>query len=285
MSELKSTELIESLGYKTEDFKTIEEFRDKVGADWIKKANAEKDPDIQKAIIGTFSNRIEKAVMNGAKEFGISLTDDDFKDAKYTDDRVKVAINKMKDHFSNTTGDLKKQVDTKGKEFATELQSKLDRLQSDYEVMKGENEKLNASVIEKDKWAKDQVKMFQINDAKSKAKEKTNGIWKDNPSQFEKIGFEKTIEDKYDTDFDEKEGLIVFERATKKRIANPAVVNTFMTYDQVIEMELKAAGLDKKNPHGGEKKPVNPFAGQGGNNSQGGERKKIPVNPAFFNKG
>lgn len=279
---LESKDLIEALGYNPDDIKSVDDFREKVGAEWIRRSNAEKDEGIQKAIIGTYSNRVEKAVINGAKDFGITLTDDDFKDAKYTDERVKIAVNKMKETFANETGNLKKLAESKGKEFAGELQTKLDRLQSDFDVLKGENEKLSTGITEKEKWANEQIKSFKINDFKAKAEEKVRPIWKDNPSEFEIIGFKTKLNEKYDTDVDDKEGLIVFDRQTKKRIANPAVVNSFMTYDQVIEMELKAAGLDKKNPHGGEKKPINPFAGQGGN--EGGQRKKIPVSPAFYAK-
>lgn len=282
---LESKDLIEALGYSPDDFKSVDEFREKVGAEWIRRSNAEKDEGIQRAIIGTYSNRVEKAVINGAKDFGITLTDDDFKDAKYTDERVKIAVNKMKETFANETGNLKKLAESKGKEFAGEIQGKYETLEKNYNSVLELNKQLEGQVTEKEKWANEQIKSFKINDFKAKAEEKVRSVWKDNPSEFEIIGFKTKMNEKYEVDVDEKEGLIVFERATKKRIANPSVVNSFMTYDQVIEMELKTAGLDKKNPHQVQK-PVNPFAGNGNgqNNNNGSGGRKFPVNPAFYKK-
>jgi len=286
MSELKATEIIESLGYKPDDFKTPEEFREKIASDWIRRSNAEKDEGIQKAIVGTLSNRIEKAVMNSAKEFGIQLTDDDFKDAKYTDERVKIAFNKIKEFHTTETGNLKKLADSKGKEFATEIQTKYETLEKNYNSVLDQNKTLENQVKEKDIWANNEIKSFKMSDAKTTAEEKVRGVWKENASEFEVIGFKAKINDKYDTEIDEKEGLIVFDKATKKRIPNPAVVNSFFTYDQVLEMELKAAGLDKKNPHSGENKGVpNPFVHQNNNGQQNnGNTKGSKVSPNFYKK-
>jgi hypothetical protein len=282
-NKIETKDLIESLGYKPEDFKSVDEFREKISTDWIRKANAEKDEGIKAAIIGTFANRIEKVINNGASEFGIKLTDDDFREAKYSDERAKIVLGKIKSHFDTTTSELKKLADSKGKEFAGEIQTKYETLEKNYNSVLGLNKDLEKQVTEKEKAANETIKAFKISDYKTKSEEKARGFWKDNPSTFEVIGFKKTIEDKYDVEIDDKEGAIVFDKATKQRIKNPNVVNSFLSYDQVIEMELKAAGLDKKNPHGGDKKPANPFVGneQGGN---GQPPKKMLVNPAFFKK-
>ncbi len=274
-------DIIKAFGYDPEKIKTVEDLTNAVNTDFVRRDNVHNDADITGRIVGKQLGQIEKAFMSEIKEFGVDLTDEDLKDAKYTFDKIKVGLNKIKNHHISTTGELKELANKKGADAAKEWQEKYSKADERANQYEGKVKELSKMVEEKENWARNEVKSFRINDAKSKAFGRA--VFKDGLTDLEKTGFETIFNSKYEIDLDDKDQPFIYEKETKKRIDNKGVVGTFMTIDDVLKMEIEANKLNKVNTQSAAK-PVNPFAVQSGENGNTSKGKGIPVNPKFFGK-
>lgn len=72
--------------------------------------------------------------------------------------------------------------------------------------------------------------------------------WKSGITDLEKKGFDKLFNEKYSTDLDEKDTLIITDKSGKQ-IPNPKVAGTFLSVSEVLEMEGVANKVWEINPH------------------------------------
>lgn len=279
MSELKTEALIKALGYDPEKIKTEDDFKNAVSADFIRRDNAHDDPDITNKIVGKNLQQIEKAVMSHIKDLGVDVTEDNFKEAKNTYDKIKIGMGLVKTYHETSISELKSLAEKKGGEAVKEWQEKYGKAEQklkDFETM---NQTLAKQLEDAQNNGKNELKNYKINDARNKAFGKA--IFMDGITDLQKIGFDTVFNNKYVIDLDEKGDAFIFEKATNKRVSNPAVVNTFMSIEDVLKMEIELNKLGKTNPHAGNGKPVvkDPF-----NIVQPvTEKKGLPISDAFFN--
>lgn len=280
MSELKAEALIKALGYDPEKIKTEEDFKNFVNTDFIRRDNVHNDDEITNKIVGKNLQQIEKAMLSHIKDLGVEMTDEDFKEAKNTYDKIKIGMSKVKAFHETSTNELKGLAEKKGGEAAKEWQEKYAK--ADARALENETavKTLRTQLDEKEKWAKDQVKNYRIEDARKSAFGKVT--FKDGLTDLERTGFETIFNSKYVIDLDDKEQPIIYEKGTNKRIDNKAVVGTFLNVEDVLKMEIELNKLGKTNPHAGsgtvvKPDPFNPIP-------QGGAVKKgLPISDAFFN--
>src|SRR5687768_1711966 len=107
-NKLETKVVIESLGYKEEDFKNPQEFIDRVSADFVRRSNILNDDEVVNTVVGAKMKRIETALVRGAKEFGIEVKDEDFKDVKHTDQKVEIVLGKLGEFHKGEVGNFKK---------------------------------------------------------------------------------------------------------------------------------------------------------------------------------
>jgi len=72
--------------------------------------------------------------------------------------------------------------------------------------------------------------------------------WKAGITDLEKRGFNSTFNEKYSTDIDDKDNLIITDKSGKQ-IPNPKVAGAFLSVAEVLEMEGVANKVWEINPH------------------------------------
>lgn len=275
-------EFIKALGYDPEKIKTVDDFKAAVSADFVRRSEAHNDDELTGRIVGKSLKQIEKAFFSDIKDLGIELGDDDLKDAKQTYDKIKIGLSKVKEHHSSTVKGLQELAEKKGGDASKEWQEKYGKAEQRAADNEGLVKTLQQQIKEKEDWAKNQIKSFKINDAKKNAFGKVQ--FKDGLTELERVGFEHMFNSKYEIDLDDKESPFIYEKETKKRIDNKAVVGTFMGIEDVLKMEIDANKLGKSNPHAGStviKKPDNPFdPSRNGVENKGGAK----ISSTFFEK-
>lgn len=277
---MENNELFQIMGLDPEKIKTPDDFRTAVNAEFVRRSEAHNDEDITKKIMGKRMGEAQKYFIKSVADLGVELSDEDLKDAKYISDVMKIGMAKLSEHHNQTVNGLKDLASKKGAEAAKEWQEKYEKADKARGDFEGLNKSLIQQLQEKEAWAKNEVKSFRINDAKNKAF--ANAVFKDGLTDLEKTGFSTIFNSKYEIDLDDKDQPFIFEKETKKRIENKAVVGTFMGIDDVLKMEIEANKLGKVNTQD-HKKPVvnNPFPNP--NNNNNGEKKGLKISPAFSN--
>lgn len=278
MSDLKTEDLIKALGYDPEKIKTVDDFKTTVSTDFIRRDNVHDDPEITNKIVGKNLQQIEKAVVSHIKDLGVELTEDDFKEAKNTYDKIKVGMAKVKAFHELSTSELKQLAEKKGGDAAKEWQEKYGKAEQKLKDLETMNQTLAKQFEEAQNNGKNELKNYKITDAKNKAMSKA--VFKDGLTDLERTGFQTIFDNKYMIDLDEKGDAFIFEKATNKRVPNPAVVNTFMNIEDVLKMEIEVNKLGKTNPHANatvvvQKDPFNVV-------QQNGKEEGLPINPRFY---
>jgi hypothetical protein len=246
-------EALEYLGYKAEDFKTVDEFKTKFDSTFIKQSNITEDSEPVKKILGKTFGTLENEIKKVAKgfELDIDFDDESIKGKKVTD-KLKFTFEK----YNEKKGEYIKELETKASlgndEKIKEWEKKYEKTAQkakDYEAL------LNSTKSEfqqaQEKWT-NEVKNVKLNvltkDAFGKVKLKSD------ISDFEKRGYMATIAEKYKFDLDETENLVV-KNSKGERIPSAKTTGTFKTIEEILEEEAIAGKLVQLNPDGGKAKP------------------------------
>lgn len=279
MSDLKTEDLIKALGYDPEKIKTVDDFKATVGTDFIRRDNVHDDPEITNKIVGKNLQQIEKAVISHIKDLGVEVTEEHFKEAKNTYDKIKIGMGMVKTYHETSTNELKGLAEKKGGEAAKEWQEKYGKAEQKLKDLETMNQTLAKQFEEAQLNGKNELKNYKINDARAKAFGKVT--FKDGLTDLERTGFETIFNNKYVIDLDENGQEFIFEKGTNKRIPNPSVVGTFMSIEDVLKMEIEANKLGKTNPHAGNGTPLvrDPFKVV----QPDTQKKGLPISDAFFN--
>lgn len=245
-------EALEYLGYKAEDFKTVDEFKQKFDSTFIKQTNISEDSEPVKKILGKTFGTLENEIKKVAKSFDIDVDFDseDLKGKKVTD-KLKCAFDKYKEKTTSVISELESKVGLGNDEKLKEWQTKYEKTQQKAKDLEG---LLNSTKSEYEqaqmKWSSE-VKSVKLNvltkDAFSKVKLKPD------ISEFEKKGYLSTISEKYDFDLDEQENLIV-KTKSGERLKSSKVTGAFKNIDEILEEEAIAGKLYQLNTDGGKPK-------------------------------
>lgn len=246
-------EALEYLGYKAEDFKTVDEFKTKFDSTFVKQSNITEDSEPVKKILGKTFGTLENEIKKVAKgfELDIDFNDESIKDKKVTE-KLKFTFEKYNEKKSEYIKELEAKAalgnDDKVKEWEKKYEKTAQKAK-DYEAL------LNSTKSEfqqaQEKWT-NEVKNVKLNvltkDAFGKVKLKPD------ISEFEKRGYMATIAEKYKFDLDENENLVV-KNTKGERIPSAKTTGTFKTIEEILEEEAIAGKLVQLNNDGGKPKP------------------------------
>lgn len=243
-------EALEYLGYKAEDFKTVDEFKTKFDSTFIKQANINEDSEPVKKILGKTFGTLENEIKKVAKGFDLDIDFEEVKDKKVTE-KLKFVFEK----YDTKKGELIKDLETKASlgndDKIKEWEKKYEKVAQKAKDFEG---LLNTTKSEyeqaQNKWSSE-VKNVKLNvltkDAFAKVKLKSD------ISDFEKRGYMAAISEKYKFDLDETENLVV-KNSKGERIPSTKTTGTFKTIEEILEEEAISGKLIQLNTDGGKPK-------------------------------
>lgn len=238
---LESKEILKALGLP-EDLEDITKVVSKHNESYLLKSEAHEDDDVKSKTLGAALGSIDT---EAKRLFGFSS--EDIKGHK-TVEILKKGVEKFKSQITELQGASSDEiVKKKDKEIET-LKGQFEQYKGELEKVVQEKQELEANFTTK---LKDYKVKNHLRDSKSKL------AFVDKISDVSKRGFDAVIEDKYTFDLDDKDNFVVRTKDGKK-VTNPKQSGTFLSPDEVLNMELEAAGLKKlNNQKGGNELPWN----------------------------
>jgi len=236
---LEVKDIIESLGIEI-DLATakVEDFKKKIDERFITLEDAHTNPDIIKKANGNFGFEVDDTIYKSFKDLGIEKAE--LKTIPTTKEKIQFIAQKAFD----TVKELKEHAGKGNDEKVIKLQKDLEKIQGQAGQYKTELEK-TAGELEKTKSEfTSQLKGFKVNSIMKDAKGKL--AWSDQVNEITKLGFDVKLSEKYVLDLDENDNPVLMDKKGQK-IPHPKKTGTFLTIDEVLDMELDAAGLKKKN--------------------------------------
>lgn len=245
MAEFKPTEIFDVLGIKSDEIKSLEDFRVTFEKEFIRKNQVEQDKDISSKIFGKRIGSVESKVKSISKKHGVDFTADEIKD-KQVEDLIELSFSKIIDNNNKIVDDLKKESTGSKDEVAKGWEEKYTKLESKYKDTEG----LLQSTKNDFEGFKTQTATERKNDKLNIFKEQSLGKLKFKPNikEVEKAGFLSIIDSKYDLDLDEQGSLFVKDKKGE-RLKSAKVVGTFKSVEEVLEEEALKAEVIQINPN------------------------------------
>jgi len=273
---MKAEEALELMKFLNLDqAENVEEAKEKFQENWIE--SKEMSAKIGK-LTGTISNVTRKAF----EPFGVTLTEEDFKDKK-VEDVIRNASERAKTEWEKKQEEWEKRASSTGsEELVKEWEKKYKSLEKKVtEVDTARQDAINQFEQFKIKMA-DEQKSSKINHTF----EKELAAIKLDPSvnEYTIRGFKSAIGDKYQLDIEDDGAFVVKDKKTGERLKSKDKAGTFLNLSDVLLKEATEAGIIQKNPHAG--KPI-PSLVRGGIASpieSNVEKRAKGVNPRFFTK-
>lgn len=265
--ELKA--VVEMLGIDVADLDkaTIEDLKKKHDERFITLDEAHTNPDIMKKANGSFGFEVEDTIFKSFKDLGIEKSE--FKALPSTKEKIQFIAKKQADKIAELTDAAGKGNDEK----VLKLTKDLEKIQGQANQYKSELEK-TAGELETEKTNfTTKLKGFKVQNIMKDAKAKL--AWSDQANDLSKRGFDSLLSDKYVVEIADDDSVSILDKKGQK-IPHSKKTGTFLTIDEVLDLELDTAGLKKKNNLDGGKKFVMPNLG-----GEGGEGVKTrPIAPA-----
>lgn len=238
-------ELLTFLSPEILEAENLEQAKQMLTSTFIKKSEAAKDEEIRKQVSGSLLGKLDTFVNQKAKELNVEF-DEQIKSGKL-EDKLNFLTSKTSETINTYKSQIDAGIDDKFKEkLEAEYKSKVEKLQSDLQY---KSELLDKSVNELTAFKNDfQTKERNriISDAYNQAK----STLKLSPEvdELKVKGFESVFREKYVTDLDENNEVIVLDAKTQKPIANPNKMNETLGLSDVLKIEAEQYGLLQKNP-------------------------------------
>jgi hypothetical protein len=233
------------LGYDAEKVKTIDDLKGTFEKDFIRASAINEESDFIKPILGKTFGTQENELKKIAKDFGIDLEVDEYKEAKKVSDKVKV-LTKL---ISESKESIIKEQATK---LAQGNDEKVKTLETQYEKLKREKAEkealLEATANEYNQYKQNsanEMKNYKLNHVKTDVAGKVK--FNSQATDLSKKGFWATINEKYEFDFDETEKPIIRSKGGQQ-LKSDKVAGAFLTPEEVITKEAIDAGLYEVNP-------------------------------------
>jgi Skp family chaperone for outer membrane proteins len=246
---MKLEELVEFLNLG--EVTSLDEVKEKFNSKYISRGNVFSDKDISSELHGRMFGGISTSFIRTAKEFGLDIPKEDFKEKKI-EDVLKDTFAKMKDKYETEITEIKTKA-TEPEEAFKELEKKFQNVQQRTKEYKDLSESLKAELQNKDELFKSQINDFKLTTYKKDIESKVN--WVSDIDIYKKRGLETVFNEKYKLVLNEDEVIITDTKG--ERLRNPDKAGDFYSPLEVLTKEAKEAGLIKTNPTGGQvvKKP------------------------------
>lgn len=261
---LKPEDVVTALDLDLSKYDDVKSFTEGFSADWLRRSEAPKDPDVVKTVFGTVNGTIRSRAHVALQKLGIkherSVTEsmDPTEIFDLIAEKVPAAheakIKELEGAIAKG-GKGGEEVEKLKAQLAEAIKSKEDTLKL-HEAQVGKYNELEASVKTREHEAK-----------VSGEWDRAFGVqkYRQNASDLEKEGFVARMRKQFQVMFDET-GAPYAADVEGNRIPEPGKAQKFLDLPSLIAAEVVKAGLDQKNPQGG--KPV------------GGVRPTMPTMPS-----
>jgi len=271
LSEKEALEMLQFLNLN--EAESLEQAKEKFESTYVE--SKELSGKIGK-LTGTIANVTRKAF----EPFGVTLTEDDFKDKK-VEDVIRSASDRARSEFEKKQSEWEQRATSSGsEELVKEWEKKYKTLERKVtEVDTARQDAIN------------QFEQFKVKVAEEKRSTAINSTFerelaalKLDPSANELTirGFKSAIADKYQLDIEEDGAFIVKDKKSGERLKSKEKAGTFLNLSDVLLREATEAGIIQKNPQAGKALPR--VAGVITPLETTQDKKLKGVNPRFFVK-
>jgi hypothetical protein len=272
---IKPEEALEIVNFlNLNEAENLEEAKEKFQENWVNsKELSEK--------LGKINGTIAHVAKRAFEPFGVTLTEEDFKDKK-AQDVLRMASERAREAYEKQQEEWQQRADKSGsEELVKEWEKKHKSLERKLtEVDTARQEAINQFEQFKIKIA-DEQKQSKINHTF----EKELSAIKLDPSvnEFTIKGFKATIGEKYAIDLEDDGNIFVKDKNSGERLKSKEKAGSFLNLSDVLLAEATAAGIIQKNPSAGQRVPrpgqaiIPPIESQADKRIKG-------VNPRFFTK-
>ena len=204
--------------------------------------------------IGKITGSITNVARKAFEPFGVQLTEDDFKDKKI-EDVLRSASEKASESFKNKISELESRATGQGSE---ELIKDWEKKYSTIEKKLTETEKARQESINAFESFKNEVTVKEKTSKINSVFDRALSSIKPDPSvnEITMKGFRSHINEKFFIELNENDEPVVMDRKTGERIKSDKKAGTFLGLEDVLMSEAATAGILKKNPNAGNKKPI-----------------------------
>jgi hypothetical protein len=272
---MKPEEALEIVNFlNLNEAENLEEAKEKFQENWVNsKELSEK--------LGKINGTIAHVAKRAFEPFGVTLTEEDFKDKK-AQDVLRMASERAREAYEKQQEEWQQRADKSGsEELVKEWEKKYKSLEKKVtDIDSARQDAINQFDQFKLKMAEEQ-KQSKINHTF----EKELSAIKLDPSvnEFTIKGFKATIGEKYAIDLEEDGNVFVKDKNSGERLKSKEKAGSFLNLSDVLLAEATAAGIIMKNPSAGQRVPrpgqaiIPPIEAQTDKRMKG-------VNPRFFTK-
>lgn len=250
---METNDLLSYLGYKPENFKSVDEFKSKFDEEFIRKSAATNDKEFIDKTFGKIIGGAETAAKKAVKELGLDIAGEELKDKK-VDEVFKYLITKV----AATKDEKIKELEDIAKAGSTEAvkvwEDKYGKLQAKFNDV----QKLHTSTITEfadfQKKVDDEKKNWTIDSVKEKAW--AGFKWANTADDLKKEGFKSLFDKNYKILLDETNTPYIADKSGN-RIKSDKKQGEFKSYEEVLELEGIKNGVSAVAPDTG-KQPARP---------------------------
>ena len=229
--------------------------------------------------IGKLTGTIANVTRKAFEPFGVTLTEDDFKDKK-VEDVIRSASDRARAEFEKKQSEWEQRATASGSE---DLVKEWEKKYKTLERKVNEVDTARQDAIDQFEQFKTKVVEEQRNTKINHTFEKELSTLKLDPSANELTirGFKSAIADKYQLDIEDDGVFVVKDKKSGERLKSKEKAGTFLTLSDVLLKEATEAGIIQKNPQAGK---VMPRPGMAAPIETQNDKKLKGVNPRFFVK-
>jgi hypothetical protein len=236
------------LGIDPEAVENLDAFKAHVSTTYVPRAEAHKDADVVRAIVGRDKGSLRTKLKTVGKELGVDAKWDEVEPA----DGIDLIAAQAKARFADFSTQLEeakkgakpgKEVEeltnkySEAKKLADELKGQLGTWETKYKD-------LETSVSQRERQARVNAQW-----------ERALGSIKPNEgvTPLAMKGFQAAVKEKFAVEFDDEGTPYAVEAETKKRIPNPNKAHDFLGLDDLVKQYAEAEKLIGGNPQGGKR--------------------------------
>lgn len=251
---------------------TEEQFQEEIKKKVVFREVAHLDADHVNKMTGRTLGAIETEFKQRAKDLGIEFEDGELKDKKLTE-VINITFDKANKKIASLTEATKADKGTKHKE----LEEELNKYKTEIGTYKEVAQKANQTLAEKEQEWNSQLKRFKLDTHLKEIKSKIP--FSSDASPYTIKGFEASINEEVEFDFDENESIIIKSKKTGLPLTTETG-NKIESVENFFTKKAKEAGILKvNNTPGG--KPAGSFsytAPTGGNGNAGAGENTVQPN-------
>lgn len=245
---IDANEALAYLGIKPDEMENLDAFKAHVSTTYVPRAEAHKDADIVRAIVGRDKGTLRTKLKGVGKELGVDAKWDEVEPSDGID--LIAASSKARIAEMTTAMEELKKGAKPGKEVEElttkygEAKKLADELKGQLGTWENKYKDLESSVSQREKQARVNAQW-----------ERAIGNIKPNEgvTPLAMKGFQAAVKEKFAVEFDDEGTPYAVEAETKKRIPNPNKAHDFLGLDDLVKQYAEAEKLIGGNPQGGKR--------------------------------